>query len=90
MRIIKRKIIICSGKGERAASLLRDRLARIHTEVEIMGYLGKRSLTNFLSGGIPGPTESMFKIYWSEYHRLSTELSLPHPRHSTRIATGNG
>jgi len=56
--------------------VFRDRLARIHTEVEIMGYLGKRSLTNFLKGGIPGPTESMFKLYWSEYHKRITELAV--------------
>ena len=56
--------------------VFRDRLARIHTEVEIMGYLGKRSLTNFLRGGIPGPTESMFKLYWSEYHKRVTELAV--------------
>ena len=41
-----------------------------------MGYLGKRSLTNFLAGGLPGPTESMFKIYWSEYHQRITELAV--------------
>jgi alkylation response protein AidB-like acyl-CoA dehydrogenase len=56
--------------------VLRDRLAQIHIEVEIMGYLGKRSLTNFLAGGVPGPTESMFKIYWSEYHQRITELAV--------------
>jgi len=62
--------------GASADPVLRDRLARIHIEVEIMGYLGKRSLTNFLSGGVPGPTESMFKIYWSEYHQRLTELAV--------------
>ncbi|MEM7142125.1 MAG: acyl-CoA dehydrogenase family protein [Actinomycetota bacterium] len=62
--------------GAAADPVLRDRLMRIHTEVEIMGYLGKRSLTNFLAGGIPGPTESMFKIYWSEYHQRITELAV--------------
>ncbi|MDW3218379.1 MAG: acyl-CoA dehydrogenase family protein [Acidimicrobiales bacterium] len=62
--------------GASADPVLRDRLARIHVEVEIMGYLGKRSLTNFLAGGVPGPTESMFKIYWSEYHQRITELAV--------------
>jgi alkylation response protein AidB-like acyl-CoA dehydrogenase len=62
--------------GASADPVLRDRLARMHAEVEIMGYLGKRSLTNFLAGGVPGPTESMFKIYWSEYHQRLTELAI--------------
>ena len=62
--------------GASSDPVLRDRLARMHGEVEIMGYLGKRSLTNFLAGGVPGPTESMFKIYWSEYHQRLTELAV--------------
>ena len=40
--------------GASTDPVLRDRLARIHIEVEIMGYLGKRSLTNFLTGGRAG------------------------------------
>ncbi len=67
---------LATEAGATADPVIRDRLARIHTEVEIMGYLGKRSLTNFLSGGIPGPTESMFKIYWSEFHQRLTELAV--------------
>jgi alkylation response protein AidB-like acyl-CoA dehydrogenase len=67
---------LAAQTGAAGNPVLRDRLAQIHIEVEIMGYLGKRSLTNFLGGGIPGPTESMFKLYWSEYHRRVTELAV--------------
>ncbi|MEM9655019.1 MAG: acyl-CoA dehydrogenase family protein, partial [Actinomycetota bacterium] len=47
-----------------------------HSKVEIMRYLGMRTLTKFLSGEHPGPDASIFKLYWSEYHKLITELSL--------------
>ena len=69
-------LAFAKATGASADPVLRDRLARIHAEVEIMGYLGKRSLTNFLAGRVPGPTESMFKIYWSEYHQRLTELAV--------------
>lgn len=62
--------------GAAADPTIRDRLTRAHIEVEIMGYLGKRSLTGFLEGATPGPSESMFKLYWTEYHRRITELAL--------------
>ena len=35
-----------------------------------------RTLTGFLKGRQPGPQESAFKLYWSEYHKRVTELSL--------------
>jgi len=41
-----------------------------------MRLLGMRTLTKFLAGGHPGPGESTFKLYWSEYHKRITELSL--------------
>ncbi|MEY2478559.1 MAG: hypothetical protein QOG87_3874, partial [Actinomycetota bacterium] len=47
-----------------------------YSKVEIMRYLGMRTLTQFLSGKAPGPEGSIFKVYWSEYHRVVTELSL--------------
>jgi alkylation response protein AidB-like acyl-CoA dehydrogenase len=56
--------------------VIRDRLIRAHIDVEIMDLLGKRTLTGFLAGNAPGPTQSMFKLYWSEYHRRVTELAL--------------
>ena len=54
----------------------RQRLAQSYIEVEIMRLLGMRTLTGFLKGKQPGPQESMFKLYWSEYHKKVTELSL--------------
>jgi alkylation response protein AidB-like acyl-CoA dehydrogenase len=64
---------------ERGAShdpLIRQRLAWCHTKVEIMRYLGMRTLSKFIAGGHPGPDASIFKLYWSEYHKIVTELAV--------------
>jgi hypothetical protein len=41
-----------------------------------MRYSGMRTLTKFLSGHHPGPDGAISKLYWSEYHRLVTELAV--------------
>ena len=56
--------------------VIRDRLAQMYTEVEIMRLSGMQALTKFLSGQHPGPSESTFKLYWSEYHKRLTELAV--------------
>ena len=62
--------------GANTDPVLRDRLASTYIEVEIMRYLGMGTLTRFLGGAQPGPAESAFKLYWSEYHKRLTELAL--------------
>ena len=56
--------------------VIRQRLAWCYSKVEIMRYLGMRSLTKFLNSAQPGPEGSIFKVYWSEYHRIVTELAM--------------
>jgi alkylation response protein AidB-like acyl-CoA dehydrogenase len=56
--------------------MIRQRLARCYTQVEIMRYLGKRTLTRFLAGSQPGPDGSIFKLCWSEHHQVVTELAV--------------
>ncbi len=73
---IDRLIELAKQEGKSDDPLIRQRLAWAYSKVEIMRFLGMRTLTKFLEGGHPGPDASIFKLYWSEYHRLSTELSL--------------
>jgi alkylation response protein AidB-like acyl-CoA dehydrogenase len=35
-----------------------------------------RTLTQFLAGKHPGPDAAIFKLFWSEYHRVVTELAV--------------
>ncbi len=56
--------------------LIRQRLAWCYSKVEIMRYLGLRTVTRFLQGHQPGPDGAINKLYWSEYHRVLTELAV--------------
>ena len=55
---------------------IRQRLAQAHIKVEIMRFLGYRTLTAFMSGNQPGPEASIGKLWWSEYHKEVTELAI--------------
>src|SRR3979490_1963290 len=41
-----------------------------------MRWNGLRTLTRFLHGEHPGPEAALSKLYWSEYHRVVTELAM--------------
>lgn len=69
-------------------SIIRQRLARAHTKVEIMRYFGYQALTNFLHGKQPGPDASIGKLFWSEYHQAVTELSVDILGADTMVPTG--
>ena len=38
--------------------------------------LGMRTLTKFLAGHHPGPDGAIFKLFWSEYHKIVTEIGV--------------
>jgi alkylation response protein AidB-like acyl-CoA dehydrogenase len=63
-------------KGVTTNPHIRQRLAQAHIKVEIMRFLGYRTLTAFMSGGQPGPEASIGKLWWSEYHKEVTELAI--------------
>ncbi|HEX2850394.1 MAG TPA: acyl-CoA dehydrogenase family protein [Acidimicrobiales bacterium] len=67
---------LARARGKTKDPLIRQRLAWAHSQVEILRYLGMRSLTTALKGATPGPEASIVKLFWSEYHKLVTELAL--------------
>lgn len=73
---LDRLMALAREKGATSDPILRDRLAHCYSKVEIMRYLGYRTLTSFLNGGAPGPEASISKLYWSEYHKVVTELAV--------------
>lgn len=56
--------------------LMRQDLARAHSKVEIMKWLGQRGVSRVLADHAPGPESSLHKLLWSEYHQEVTELSM--------------
>ena len=69
-------IDLARERGSTEDPVIRQELARAYIDVEVMRMLGMRTLTGFLAGKQPGPQESAFKLYWSEYHRRVTELAV--------------
>jgi alkylation response protein AidB-like acyl-CoA dehydrogenase len=73
---LDRLLALAAERGRGDDPAIRQRLAWCYSQVEIMRYLGMRTLTKFLAGGHPGADASIFKLYWSEYHRKVTELAV--------------
>ncbi len=73
---LDRLLALAKERGVDRQPAMRQRLARCYSGVQIMRWLGLRTLTGFLAGKGPGPESSIFKVYWSEYHREATELAL--------------
>jgi alkylation response protein AidB-like acyl-CoA dehydrogenase len=73
---LDRLVALARERGLTGDPRLRQRLARCHTRVQVMRFLGLRTLTGFLAGRAPGPESSIFKVYWSEYHQALTELAV--------------
>ena len=72
---LDRLLELAREQGRQDDPRFRQRLAWCYSQVEIMRYLGYRTLTRFLRGSQPGPESSIFKIFWSEYHQTATELA---------------
>ena len=73
---LDRLLLLAKERGVDQDPLIRQRLAWCYGKVQIMRYLGMRTLTRFLAGHHPGPDGAITKLYWSEYHRVVTELGV--------------
>jgi alkylation response protein AidB-like acyl-CoA dehydrogenase len=73
---LARLISLARANGRTSDPLIRQRLAWCYGQVEIMRYLGYRALTSWLRGATPGPEGSIFKLFWSEFHKLESELAI--------------
>ncbi len=73
---IDRLVELAKQRGKADDPLVRQKVAWCYSKVEIMRFLGMRTLTKFLAGEHPGPDASIFKLYWSEYHHKITELAI--------------
>ena len=73
---LDRLIEMARERGLTDDPIIRQRLAWCHSKVQIMKFLGQRTLTQFLAGHHPGPDGAISKLYWSEYHRVVTELGV--------------
>jgi alkylation response protein AidB-like acyl-CoA dehydrogenase len=73
---IDRLTAMARERGLDTDPVIRQRLAWCHSPVRIMKWSGMRVLTQFLQGHHPGPDGAISKLFWSEYHRVVTELAV--------------
>jgi alkylation response protein AidB-like acyl-CoA dehydrogenase len=73
---VDRLLLLAKERGVADDPRMRQRLADAYTKVQIMRYNGMRVLTQFLAGHHPGPDAAIGKLYWSEYHKVVTELAV--------------
>ena len=73
---LDRLVELARSRGRAEDPLVRQGIAHCYAKVEIMRYLGLRTLTSFLAGHAPGPDAAITKLYWSEYHKVVTDLAL--------------
>jgi alkylation response protein AidB-like acyl-CoA dehydrogenase len=67
-----------TAQGGRAASdpEIRQRIAQLYIESEIMRLSGYRGLTQIMKRGVPGPEGSLGKWQWSDANQKLTELAM--------------
>ena len=65
-----------SGRPVIENPLFRQELARAYVEVQVLRCHGLRSLSNMVSGGIPGPEGSIGKLLWSLAFQRFTEAAV--------------
>jgi alkylation response protein AidB-like acyl-CoA dehydrogenase len=73
---IDRLFMLAKQRGLDTDPNIRQRLAWCYSKVQIMRFLGMRTLTKFVQGHHPGPDGAISKLYWSEYHLKLTELAM--------------
>jgi alkylation response protein AidB-like acyl-CoA dehydrogenase len=73
---LDRLLLLARESGRINDPNIRQRLAWCYSKVQIMRYNGMRTLTKFLQGHHPGPDAAISKLYWSEYHKIATELAI--------------
>jgi alkylation response protein AidB-like acyl-CoA dehydrogenase len=87
---VERLLAHARERGVADDPLIRQRLAWCWSKVQIMRYLGLRTLTRFLAGHHPGPDGAISKLYWSEYHRVATELAMDILGADALVPSGRG
>ncbi len=73
---LDRLFLLAKERGVADDPVIRQKLAWAYSKVQIMRYNGMRVLTRFVQGHHPGPDGAISKLYWSEYHKILTELGV--------------
>lgn len=75
-RDLERLTAACREHGRLGSTAVREKLARLLVENEVMRANGIRTLANLADGRAPGPESSIEKLYWSELDKRFRETAL--------------
>jgi alkylation response protein AidB-like acyl-CoA dehydrogenase len=64
-----------NGKMASEDALVRDRLAQLYIEAEVLRLNAYRGLSAIMQHGVPGPEGSLGKWHWAEVNQALTELA---------------
>lgn len=73
---LDRLVALIKEQGLERDRWICQELAWCYSKVEIMKFIGLRTLTNAASGRAPGPESSITKLFTSEYHKRMARLSM--------------
>ena len=73
---LDRLIDVVRERGLEHDSDIRRRVAWCHVQVEQLRCHGVRTISELVNGEEPGPQAASFKLLWSEYHKVVTELAM--------------
>jgi alkylation response protein AidB-like acyl-CoA dehydrogenase len=65
-----------SASGAAADPIVRDRLAQLYIEAEVLRLNAYRGLSAIMRDGVPGPEGSLGKWQWAEVNQALTELAM--------------
>ena len=69
----QRLLQIARQQGLTDNPVVRQELAWMHSKVEILRFLGLRTLSQLLAGKVLGPESSINKLLWTELYQRGTE-----------------
>ena len=75
-RELREIIEVAQGNGRSKEATTRQELADSYIGVQIMKYNGMRMLTDLVSRGVIGPSSSIGKLFWSNWHRTLGERAM--------------
>ncbi len=71
-----RLVEIAREQGLTDNPVVRQELAWVHSKVEILRFLGLRTLSQLLAGKVLGPESSINKLLWTELYQRGTEMAV--------------
>lgn len=67
---------LARDRGTAADAVTRQRLARLETDVRLLGYCGARTVTEIIGRGEPGPVSSFSRLFNSQVEQRLHELAV--------------